>query len=79
MLALIRELVPVLGLLLCFLIACHFYGVGFNQDFLLLSLLGPLIVWISHARSGLTQLMASAPGNFAQQAKSAHHRGFQVH
>jgi hypothetical protein len=47
---------------LCFLIACHFYGVGFNQDFLMLSLLGPLIVWISHARSGLTQLIASAPG-----------------
>ena len=58
----IREFVPVLALLLCFLIACHFYGVGFNQDFLLLSLLGPLIVWISLARTELTQLMETAPG-----------------
>jgi len=58
----LSQLASVAVLMCGFLVACHFYGLGFNLSFLWLSSLAPLAILTINGRRGLAPLLQQSPG-----------------
>ena len=58
----LSQVAPVAVLICGFLVACHFYGLGFNLSFLWLSSLAPLAILAIYGRRELAPLLQQSPG-----------------